>query len=126
MKEKAETKAAPVPVRLVEKRGTSGVFEWLEGDTLRRVILPLDAFVDGAIEAETLSLGVPYGLDWGKLITLQVTVEKLTEALHRAGIWTAEDMTVNQQAAFGALQSVYGLDLSGLIQAADRARKERK
>ncbi len=115
-----------VAVRLVEKRGSSGVFEWMDGETLRRVILPLEAFVDGAIESETLALGVPYGLDWGKLITFHATPELLTEALHRAGIWTPEDLITYQQAAYGCLQSVYGLDLASLIQTADRARKERK
>lgn len=126
MKDKVEVTAKTTPVRLVETRGTSGVFEWLDGETLRRCVLPLDACVDGAIDDQTLSLGVPYGLDWGKIITLQASVEKLTEALHRAGIWTPEDLIVNQQAAYGCLQSVYGLDLAGLIRAADKARKERK
>jgi hypothetical protein len=72
---------------------------------------------------EALARGVPYGLPWEEVIAsvgLNATPQSLAGELRKRGIWTADDLRRNVNAALGAIQAVYGLDLAALIGAANR------
>ncbi|RPI92581.1 MAG: hypothetical protein EHM39_13500, partial [Chloroflexi bacterium] len=78
-----------IPVRIIETKGASALVEWDAGDMLRRAYVPKGAVTDGQADATILALGIPYGIDWPALLDLSgVTVETVTAALRRAGIWT--------------------------------------
>jgi hypothetical protein len=73
---------------------------------------------------EAMARGIPYGVDWERVIAqaggMQATPQALAGELRARGIWTAEDLQRNLSAARGAIQAVYGLDLATLVQAAKR------
>lgn len=108
-----------VPVRVVEQRGKSAVVEWVDGEGPHRAVIP--APKGELVEEESLAMGIPYGLPWESIAALTATGERLARALRERGIWTLADLEKNQPAAFGAIQSVYGVDLAALIAAAERA-----
>src|SRR5512146_3595940 len=105
-------------VRVVEMRGPdTALVEW-EDQGLHRALIPAGEIIEGAVSVETLSLGIPYGLPWEQLLTLSATPEALAAELRANGIWSLEDLEKNPRAAVGALQKVYGVDLSALLRAA--------
>lgn len=111
------------PVTLIESRGESVVVEYAGG--MKRVIIPLGQVQEGKVSADILEMGVPYGLPWEDLIKLEATPERLASELRMRGIWTIDDMRINQSAVFGAIQATYGLDLAALIMAAETYEKGR-
>jgi hypothetical protein len=117
-----ESEVIMVSVRLVEQRGESAVVEYDKaGVGLYRVIVPADAIVEDQASETDLDMGVPYGLPWESIAVLSATGASLANALRVRGIWTLADLERNQPAAFGAIQSVYGVDLAALIHAAETA-----
>lgn len=117
MEEKPK-KIKKIQVRVVEVRGPSAVVEFAGG--LKRAIIPLEEIEEDSVSAETLELGVPYGAPWESLVQLKATPQQLADELRRNGIWTIEDLERNPRAAIGALQTVYGADLSALLLAAHK------
>lgn len=106
-----------VPVRVVRAQGHAVLVEYLQDNRLARRVVPAGTIVDGACTPAALSEGVAYGIPWAELVTLAATAELLEENLHIAGIWTPGDLAApgGAQAALGALQKTYGIDLSNLI-----------
>jgi len=76
------------------------------------------------LNAETLEAGIPYGLPWEEIVTLEATPEAFAAALRANGIWTKKDLEGNVRAVMGVLQSVYGLDLAHLLRAAGEHEKK--
>lgn len=109
-------------VRIVKVMGESAIVEW-ETDGLHRCVVPT-AMAAPEMDAETLELGAPYGLQWEDLISLSATPKGIAQALRANGIWTLEDVRNNQKAVFGVIQAAYGLDLAALIQAANGYNKK--
>jgi len=109
-------------VTVVDVRGDSAVVEFIKPDVgISRAVIPVSEIVDGQARESVLEMGVPYGLPWEAIAVLSATPETLARALRERGIWTLADLTHNQPAAFGAIQSVYGVDLAALIHAAENA-----
>ena len=118
MKDKVETNSA-VPVTLIERRGAeAALVEWSADGDLKRAVIPSGEIQDGMVLSDVLEMGIPYGLAWENLVILQATPQALGKALRANGIWTYRDLERNQAAAFGVLQSIYGVDLAALIRAA--------
>ena len=121
-KDPAETKIKLVKVRVVRVTGPSAVVEWAGG--LKRAVIPAAEVISdelyATVPADVLDEGAPYGLPWERLVKMEATPEKLADELHRNGIWTMEDVESNPRAIMGALQTVYGVELSTLIQAAHK------
>jgi hypothetical protein len=107
-----------IPVTIIEARGETFLVEYNAGG-LKRAIIPGSEVKDGQADVEILALGIPYGLPWEEMVNLQATSELLAQELRIRGIWTIDDMRRNQPVVYGALQAVYGLDLAGLINAAE-------
>src|SRR5512139_1978782 len=90
----------------------------------RRAIVPVAESGDpGAI-----TRGIPYGLPWELIIGqaggMQGSPRLLADRLHELGIWTGDDLRARPQAALGAIQAVYGLDLAALLRAARQYEEE--
>lgn len=105
-----------VPVRVIEQRGPSVVVEY--GGGMKRCIIPAEEVTSGGVDPATLEMGAPYGIPWESVLTLSATPQQLADELRRNGIWTVADLESNPQAAFGAIQAVYGVDLAALYKAA--------
>jgi hypothetical protein len=108
------------PVTVIENRGPAVLVEYKKDGRLFRTIIPQEELINGQVDEYTLAaLGIPYGLPWEEMIKMKSTPERLAEELRIRGIWTIEDLRRNQPVLFGAIQAVYGLDLAGLINAAE-------
>ena len=107
-------------VQVVRKRGQSALVQWADaGGQLHRAYVPTGAIdEDGNVPESVLEMGIPHGIPWSEVLSPSATPESVEAELHRAGIWTAEDLRNNPQAAVGALQAAYGVDLAALNAAA--------
>lgn len=110
-------------VRLLSKQDGTALIELIIDGNIRRGFVPEEVLQDdNTLDDALISLVVPYGLDWEFILENaigQVTPQRLAAELRRVGLWTLQDLRSNPQAAFGALQAVYGLDLSTLIRTAE-------
>lgn len=107
-------------VKVIQTEGESALVEWRDGDsTLRRAYVPLTAVKNKTVHGNTLEAGIPYGIAWADVIgELKATPAEIARRLQEAGIWTAQDLFKNGNAALGAIQTAYGLDLATLMNAA--------
>lgn len=116
--------AAPgVPVRIVHRKGPDALIEWLDGDEVRRATVPAAEISSESTHPDPGS-GAPYGLDWESLVVFEATPARLARELRRRGIWTLDDLRARPNDAIGALQTVYGLDFTALVRAAERAHPD--
>lgn len=115
---KKAKKPKQVQVRVIQRRGESALVEWLDGELQNRAMIPVTAVVDGHVAEDVLNAGVPYGVPWAELVQLTATAEAVQAELYRVGVWTVVDLRQKPQLALGALQRVYGVDLSALMRAA--------
>jgi hypothetical protein len=119
-----QTPEERVPVSLVGRYGPSVLVEWVIDGRSKRAVIPAQAIAhDGTADRAELDLGVPYGLPWESLVTPTVTADTVAECLRRAGIWTAADLNAKPQAALGALQAAYMVDLGALLTAASNHKE---
>lgn len=111
-------------VECVEIRQKNGVhlIEWKQGAGLRRAWVRGDQIVAREGKKVRVTLpngGVPYGVDWSKLIgNITIAADDLCAELRRNGIWTTEDLRANPNAALSAIQGASGVTLGLLINAA--------
>jgi len=109
--------AVRVAVRVVWAEAGVSLVEWTADHHLKRGYVKGSAVKDGKVSATTLKRAAPYGVAWEK-IEMKATAEALAEALHRRGIWTADELSDNQQVALGTIQAMYRVDLAALNRAA--------
>ena len=124
IEEKPKRKTRKVAVTVIHSKGNTALIEWVEKTKLKRGYLPASLIeADNMVSDEALEAATPYGVPWESVITLYATPEKLEQALHAHGIWTLNDLVTKPNAAIGALQSVYRVDLAALLQAARKFEK---
>lgn len=117
-----------ISITAIGREGQAALVQWVdEQGALRRAHIPTTSVMTDAVGqtkalASELRLGIPYGIPWAQLIKPAVTSERIEQALHDVGIWTVKDLQANTQAAVGALQTAYGVDLGVLLNIAARSR----
>lgn len=97
--------------------------EWEQDGRIRRSWVSKDMVEEqGEDYADVVNpgAGIPYGIDFARLVELQATPAALDTELKRRGIWTLNDMRANLPAVAAALQNVYGVDLAHLVQVATK------
>ena len=70
------------------------------------------------VDSDVLDMGVEFGIPWEKLLTFKTSAADFARELHRHDIWTPEDVFNNPGAVYGALQAVYGVELSTIYKIA--------
>jgi hypothetical protein len=122
---KEETKSTPV--RLIREEGKAALVEWIDEDgRYQRAILPSKLVTDGVgggwLVAQTdLDAGMPYGVPWAELITIEVTPQIIEHELRKAGLWTFQDLQANPNVTLGALVAAYGVSLSSLLRLKEKS-----
>jgi hypothetical protein len=102
-------------MKLIKNDGNAALVEYVEDGELKRKIIPRSAVDEnGQIDRFELEVGIPYGIAWADYIQLDATPKDIERELHKAGIWTADDLRIKQQAAVGAIQTALGIHL-GLL-----------
>lgn len=93
---------------------------WVSGDMLRK-----DNGTTALVDRP--EAGVPYGVDFWRMVKInKVTPQDLDVEMKRRGIWTLADLRANPNVALSAIQSLFGLNLAALLQAADQYEQELK
>lgn len=113
-------------VKVLNDQGKTALVEWIEDGAAKRGFIPskeLSKSPQLLIENKILKAATPYGIPWAKVVKLQATPEGIELALHRAGIWTVEDLRTNPMPALGAIQAAYWLDMHILLMAAQKYEK---
>lgn len=108
-------------IKVISRRKGSVLVEFRKGGKPQRVYIPPTDIKDGEVSEYKLKLGIPYGIEWAKYITLQVTSQDLEDNLRNAGIWTSEDALQNPQILLGVLQKTYQIDLGAIQRIAKEA-----
>jgi len=68
---------------------------------------------------EVLEAGIPYGIPFGdRLKDIHASAKELENALHRNGVWTAEDVLKNPEGVKGALFSMLSPSMSSIVKIA--------
>lgn len=98
--------------------------EYTRAGKLARVVVPVEAVIGGAVDADLIEAGVPYGLPIASLVTLKATSADFETNLHKNDIWTAEDILTHPAEVQGALQATYAVDVSTIFTVASKATKE--
>lgn len=127
--ERSEPKE-PVEVQIVRQERDLILVEWRERNKSKRTWVTPDMIVTKTDNVATVTNpggGIPYGVEWHRLIDLgETTPRKVEEELHRRGIWTIADLRSNPQEIVSALQSAYGFSRAQLLQAAERYENDLK
>lgn len=111
-------------VKLILNKGGMSLVEWKAGDDK----MPTRSWVKASdVEGDQVEHpehGVPYGLDFSRMIQLEtVTPRDIMRELRKVGIWTVADLRDNPNLAVGAITSAYGMTLSTILQAVERSEK---
>lgn len=106
-------------MKIIRVEGQSKVVEYQENGQLKRRILPNDS--------EEIKLGIPYGLPFALLLVEAKVPEsmagRIEKELHKAGLWTVEDLQEKPNAVRGAIQAAYAIDVSKLLNLARKYRR---
>ena len=114
------------PVRVVARKNKSALVEWANADGLHRGFVP-DTAVDvsggsrvtASVSESDLAMALPYGVPWADVVTLELSMKEMEQALHNRGIWTAQDVRENHWAATAAIGYAYSANTRSLIEAAE-------
>jgi hypothetical protein len=109
-------------VRIVLHKNDLHLAEWEERGTFHRAWVTPDMMkshdkIKKIAVVTNPNAGIPYGMDWTKLVTLSATPRDVDRELKNAGIWTVTDLRTNPNGARAALQAVYGFDMAALLTA---------
>ena len=110
-----------VEVRVIERVGPSVLVQWQDGEVARRVTVPGDAVGKDKCAQDVLSQGVEYGVDWAAHLSLTVTARDVAEALKRANIWTADDLSSNFGRARKTFARLYMADFANMVKGVKHA-----
>ena len=103
-----------VPVRIVQTEGASALVEW-DDYGLYRAFVPAEEIDEGRCPAAVLKAGIPYGEDWSLYLeNVSITAAEISQALHRAGFWTARDIEQRVNRAQNVINSAVGISAARL------------
>lgn len=114
-------------VQIILRKSGLILVEWTNTDgNLKRSWLPPNMVEESGPkpESDRPERGIPYGVDFSRMISLSATSQDWNNALKKRGIWTIADLRARPQDAIGALQDAYGIDLAALLNAAKLYEQE--
>jgi len=112
-------------ITVIRQERQSALVEWHDGERMARAIVPAASVSGDEVSAQTLKHGVPWGVPWEDVLSIDVTPQAIADELRRRGIWTAGDLAARPQEAVAALQRVYAVSLAALRKAAEEVEKGR-
>ncbi len=111
-------------VKVIERKGQVVLVEWQDAVGVQRGILPAKVVGDGQnVEYQDLMAAMPYGIPWERITLPQITLAQFAQAFREKGIWTEQDLQRKLPLARQAIQEVFGINLSFLLEAIRRVRE---
>jgi hypothetical protein len=101
-------------VKLINTKGASSLVEFEEDGITRRVYVPAGSVKDDLVLTVIISRGIPYGHPWEEL-DFTVGGAALSEAMHKADLWTIEDVMKNPKKLRLAIQSTITSQMSEIL-----------
>lgn len=124
------TQSKLTSVQIIQSNNDLVLVEWTnEHGILQRSWVEQSALVDAAgrtAKVEDPGQGVPYGVEFWRIVKLSLSSKDLDRELKQRGIWTLADLRTRPNEVLGALVAAHGVDLAAVFQAADRYEKELK
>ena len=107
--------------KIITWHGEAGLAELVRDGIVERVTLPMSILRDTAeLTDSEIDSGIAYGLPFAEFLTTSTDiVPRLVIALHKAGIWTADDLRKQPMKVVNALQATYKIETARIIQAAE-------
>ena len=113
-----------IPVRVIPTVGEAVMVEYEEKGVPQRRFIPKvevqETDKGPRVPEDVLAAGVPYGLDWAKLIAKVPDPKDIEIALKNHGIWTLEDLGKNALGAYDAFLHVAEMSVAELRRAASK------
>lgn len=103
-KSKRPRSVKKVQVTVVHTDGAAALVQWVERGKLKRTIVPAESVAGGAVPADELEAGLPYGDDFGSVKGVTAAV---VEMLKSYGIWTKADARANPRHVREAVMTGY-------------------
>jgi len=104
-----------VDVSVVSRAGQSALVQWAIPGSKRiaRGFVPVDAIEDGKCALAALEAAQRYGTPWGRLVSklldeIDLTPQRVEDALYAHGIWTVHDIEQNTAQAMQAISGITG------------------
>lgn len=110
-----------VVTKIIQRKNNITLVEWIDGQTPRRAWITPDMIVSESGTEATIDhpeAGIPYGVDFSRMVVLSTTPEDIDREFKRRGIWTIADLRAKSNEAVGAIQAAYRIDLGRVLQAA--------
>jgi hypothetical protein len=116
----SENKEDGIVVNVLENNGKTALVEYVQDAIAHRCYIPSSKIYPGGdVVLSVLKAGIKYGLPFAEFVEISVTPADIEARLHNAGIWTLDDLRSKSQAALGALQAAYALELGKLFAASE-------
>jgi len=107
--------------KIITWNGEAGLAELVRDGCVERVTLPMSILRDATeLTDSEIDSGISYGLPFADFLSPSVdNIPVFVQNLHRAGVWTIQDLKAKTQSVVEALQATYRLEAVQVIQAAE-------
>lgn len=113
-----------IKVKLIAAQGAAAIVEYQKSGKIERAIVPNAEVRNGYISKRNLERGIPYGgVELADYLPKELTIktDDLQALLRQRGLWTYEDYYSNPQVILGALQKLYGVDVTRILNEINKA-----
>jgi len=110
-----------ITTKVIQRKNGILLVEWIDQGTPNRAWVTPDMIAEdsgASAIVDNPAAGIPYGVDFARLIVLSTTPEDIDREFKRRGIWTIADLRARPQEAVSAIQAAYQMDLGRVLQAA--------
>jgi len=110
-------------VTTIRTKGNSALVQYVDDGVLTRKYVPAaKVFSDGLVADDVLEQGIQYGYPWEEL-SLAFDMQKFTNELRNADVWTVEDMLRTPQKLHSALNAAFADNIRNILEFAKQEKK---
>lgn len=112
---------------IIRRKNDMTLVEWNDGNLPKRAwVVPDRIESEDGVNVEVIDPeeGVPYGVEFSRMVVPSVTPEDIERELKRRNIWTVDDLRSRRGEVISALKAAYGIDFAELLRAAEKFEKE--
>lgn len=114
-------------VKLIATDGQAAIVEHQSDNGIERIIVPNGEINAGRISEKALKQSIPFGgIELTDYLPEQLTIKvsDLQDTLRQRGLWTQEEYLKNPQIIMGALQKLYGVDVTRILNLVSEAEND--